>query len=176
MRLLPCWIRLGNPGTRLAQPKAQLPEQALTLPHSQVNLVSLRNPSRQSLAVPQISAQSQIAGHTAKGAIDLSELLLVQAPGPARSLPLLQSGQALGLKTPDPILDRSWSIPQQPRHFRTSHALGHQKHSMKPMVISRFFRATNLILQSENHRRRVSNGERTHASMRTRLAIMRNYL
>src|SRR5258708_3765562 len=176
MRLLPLRIGLGNLGTRLAQAKAQLPEQALALPYPQVNLVSLRNPGHQSLAVPQISAQSQIAGNTAKGTIDLSELLLIQAPGPTCPFSFLQSGQALGLKTPDPILDRSRSIPQQPRHFRTSHALGYQKHSMQPMVISRFFRATNLILDSENHRRRVSNGERTHASMRTRLAIMRNYL
>ena len=32
-------------------PKAQLPEQALALPYPKVNLIPLRNPSRQSLAV-----------------------------------------------------------------------------------------------------------------------------
>jgi len=153
MRLLPFRVGLGNLGTRLASPKAQLPEQALALPYPQVILVPLRNPSRQGVAIPQISAQSQIAGHSAKGATDLSELLLVQAPGTAHPFPFLQAGQTLGLKTPDPILDRSWSIPQQPRHFRTRHALGYQKHSMQSMVISRFLRAPNLILQSENHRR-----------------------
>ena len=153
MRLLPFRIGLGNLGARLAQPKAQLPEQALALPHPQVNLIPLGNPGRQGLAVPQSSAQPHIARHTAKGAIDLPELLLIQASGPAGSFPFLQSCQALGLKTPYPILHRPRSIPQQPRHFRTCHTLGHQKHSVKPMVISRFFRATDFILQPENHRR-----------------------
>ena len=158
MRLLPFRIGLGNLGPRLAQPKAPLPEQTLALPHPPVNLIPLCNPGRQGLAVPQSSAQSHIARHTAKGAIDLPQLLLIQAPRPARSFPFLQSSQALGLKTPYPILYRPRSVPQQPRHFRTRHTLGHQKDSVKPMVIARFFRATDFILQPQNHRRRVSYG------------------
>src|SRR5664280_1845242 len=102
MRLLPFRIGLGNLGARLAQPKAQLPEQALALPHPQVNLIPLGNPGRQGLAVPQSSAQPHIARHTSKGAIDLPELLLIQASGPAGSFPFLQSCHALGLKTPYP--------------------------------------------------------------------------
>src|ERR1035437_6376271 len=58
-----CW--------KCTSPKAQLPEQALPLPHPQVNLIPLGNPVRQGLAVPQSSAQPHIARHTAKGAIDL---------------------------------------------------------------------------------------------------------
>jgi hypothetical protein len=107
MHLLPFRIGLGNLGAWLAQPKAQLPKQALALPYPQVNLVPLRNPSRKGLAVPQISTQSHLAGHTTQGAIDLSELLLIQASGPARPFPFLQSSQTLGFKSTYPILDRS---------------------------------------------------------------------
>ena len=112
MLLLPLRIGLGNLRTRFAQPKAQLPEQALALPHPQVNLIPLRNPGRQSLAVPQSSPKPQISRHTVKGAIDLPKLLLIQASGPTRSFPFLQPRQALGLKTPYPILHRPRSIPQ----------------------------------------------------------------
>ena len=52
MRLLPFRIGLGNAGARLAQPKAQLPEQTLALTHSQVNPILFRNPGCQGLAVP----------------------------------------------------------------------------------------------------------------------------
>ena len=52
MRLLPFRIGLGNAGARLAQPKAQLPEQTLALTHSQVNPILCRNPGRQGLSVP----------------------------------------------------------------------------------------------------------------------------
>ena len=52
MRLLPFRIGLGNTGARLAQPKAQLPEQTLALTYSQVNLILLPNPGRESFAIP----------------------------------------------------------------------------------------------------------------------------
>ena len=52
MRLLSFRICLGNLGTRLAEPKPQLPEQALALPYPQINLIPLRDPCRQGLAVP----------------------------------------------------------------------------------------------------------------------------
>jgi hypothetical protein len=82
MRLLPYRIRLRNPGTRFAQPKAKLPEQTLTLPYPQIYLVPLGNPSSQGFAVPQIPPQTHIPGHLAKRAVDLFELLLIQSTGP----------------------------------------------------------------------------------------------
>ena len=51
MRLLPCGIGLGNARTRLAQPKAQLPEQTLALPHPQLYPIALGDPGRQGLAI-----------------------------------------------------------------------------------------------------------------------------
>jgi hypothetical protein len=96
--------------------RPQLSEQALALPYPAGQSHPLRNPSCQSLAVPQISTQSHVAGHAAKSAIDLSELFLIQASGTARSFPFLQSSQALHLKTPYPMLDRSRGISQQSRH------------------------------------------------------------
>ena len=58
MRLLPCRVGLRNAGTRLAQPKAQLPEQTLALAHPQLHPIALGDPGRQGLAIPQVAAQS----------------------------------------------------------------------------------------------------------------------
>jgi hypothetical protein len=44
------------------------------------------------------------------------------------------------------------------------------------VIIARFFRAANLILQSENDRGRVSNGKWFHPSMKPQPYTMRNYL
>jgi hypothetical protein len=44
-------------------------------------------------------------------------------------------------------------------HFRTGHTLGYQKHSMETVIVARFFRAADLILQSENDGGRVGNGK-----------------
>jgi hypothetical protein len=83
MRRLRFRIGLSNLGTRLAKPEAHLPEQALapSLSHS---VPQSRPPGS---CRPQSPAQSHLAGHTAKGTIDLSELLLIQASEsrPARS-------------------------------------------------------------------------------------------
>jgi hypothetical protein len=36
--------------------------------------------------------------------------------------------------------------------------LRHQEHTMQPVVISRFFRTLNLLLQSNHHRRSIGYG------------------
>jgi hypothetical protein len=54
--------------------------------------------------------------------------------------------------------------------------LGHQQHPMQPVIIARFFRAANLVLQSQNHRFGISNLEWSHASMKPQILRIRNYL
>ena len=52
MRLLPSLISAGDLGPRPAQPKAQLPGQALALTHAHGDAVLLLDPDRQCLAIP----------------------------------------------------------------------------------------------------------------------------
>ena len=86
MRLLPFRIGEGDLGPRLAQPKAQLPEQALALTHAQRDAVLLSDPDRQRFAIPQIAAQPGLPRRLAKSRADLFQLLLIQAPRPGHSL------------------------------------------------------------------------------------------
>jgi hypothetical protein len=60
MRLLPFRIGMSNQGARFAQPKAPLPEQALTLAHPQADLEALLDPGTQRLPIPQRAIQAKV--------------------------------------------------------------------------------------------------------------------
>ena len=52
MRLLLFLVGASDLGLRLAQPKAQLPEQTLALTHAHSDAVLLLDPDRQRFAIP----------------------------------------------------------------------------------------------------------------------------
>ena len=176
MRLLPFRIGLGHLGPRSAQPETQLAEQTLTLPHPQLDPIFLLDPRRQRLAVPQIPAQTQLTRHPVQRRVDFLELLFTEAPRTAGSLSLAQAGQTFLFKTAYPILDRSWCVAQQSRHFRTGHPLRDQQYAVQAMVIPRFLRSSDLILQSQHNGGGIRNAKWSHSSMRSQLLTMRNYL
>jgi hypothetical protein len=176
MRLLPFRISMGNQGARLAQPKAPLAEQTLTLTHPQANLEAPLDPGTQRLPVPQRAAQADIVWGLAEHPIHLLQLRLAQTSGAAGALPFGQPGQPLFLETSNPIFHRPRSITQQLTDLRTGHALGHQQHPVEPVIIARFFRTANLVLQPENDRFGIGNLEWSHAFMRSQSSTMRNYL
>jgi hypothetical protein len=83
MRLLARRVCLGDAGPRLAKPEAELAKQPLALPHPQLNSILAGDPGHQRFAVPQVSGQPHFARHLAKDCTDTTEVLLVQASGPA---------------------------------------------------------------------------------------------
>jgi len=176
MRLLPLQIRMGNQRAGLAQPKAPLPEQTLALTHLQVDLEALLDPGAQRFPIPQRAGQAQVARSLAQGPVHLLQLCITQTPGTPQALPLGQSGQTLGLKAPDPVLHRARGVSQQAADFWTGRSLGHQQHPMEPVIISRFFRTANLVLQSQNHSLGISNLKWSHVHMKPQILRMRNYL
>ena len=84
------FFRVGTrqQGTRLAEAEIQLSKQSLALTNTQMQIVGLLNPSRQSLAVPQIDLHPCVSGFVAQNAIDLFELLFVKTTWPARAFAL----------------------------------------------------------------------------------------
>jgi hypothetical protein len=80
-------IGTGNHGARLAQPKAPLPEQALTLAHRQVDFEALLDPSIQRFSIPQRARQAQVARDLAQHPFHFLQLRLTQTPGTPGALP-----------------------------------------------------------------------------------------
>jgi len=176
MRFLPFGIGVGNPGARLAQPETLLPKQALALPHSQANPEVALDPGTQGFSVPQRTRQADIARRATQHRIHLPQLRPAQTPGTSGAFPLHQSGEPSGLKASNPILYRSWGIPQNPTDLGTGHPLGDQQHPMQPVIIARLFRTANLILQSQNDTCSISDFQWFHVPMKPHLAAIRNYL
>ena len=176
MRLLPFQVGMGNQGAGLTQSKAPLPEQTLALTHLQVDLEALLYPGAQGFPIPQRTGQAHVARSLTQNSIHLQQLGLAQTPGTPRAWPLGQPGQTLGLKAPDPVLYRARGVPQQATHFWTGCPLGHQQNPMEPVVVSRFFRTANLVLQSQDHSLGIGNLKWSHAYMKPQGFRMRNYL
>ena len=176
MRLLLLQIGMGNQRARFAQPEAPLPEQTLALPHPQVDVKTLRDPGAQGFPIPQRAGQAPVARGLAQRPVHFRQLRFAQTPGTPLAWPLGQSGQAFGLKASDPILHRARGISEQAAHFSTSRSLGHQQNSMETVIIARFFRTANLVLQSQNHISGISNLEWSHSYIRPQVIRMRNYL
>src|SRR6266436_1152011 len=166
MRFLKLGIGLSQRGSWFAQAEAELTEHTLALTYPDGDAVFLLNPSAEGLSIPEVSAQASLPRRVAQNSIHRFHLFFRQAAGPPRSLPLQQSRQTVSFKATHPILHPPWRLPEQARHLRAGHALRDQKQPMKTMIVSRFFRTANLILQSENDRGRVRNGKWFHSSMK----------
>jgi len=169
-------ISMGQSGAWFAQAEAQLTEHPLALANPDGNAVPLRNPGTECFSIPEVPAQTNLPRRIAQNLIHRRPLFFRQASGSPRSLPLRQSCQTVSFKTTDPIFHRPWCIAQKMCHLRAGHTLGYQKHPMETMIVARFLRAANLILQSENDRGRVRNGKWFHYSMKSQSLVMRNYL
>ena len=130
---------MGDERARFSQPETELAEQPLTLSNAQVHAVALFQVHCQQLAVPQIPFQPRITRRQAQGGADHFELGFTQPARPSRAFPFAETGQPFSFEAMDPILYRPAGIAQQRSHLRTRHALRHQKHSMQPVIIARFF-------------------------------------
>src|SRR5260370_7568805 len=104
MRPLPCRIGMGNHGARLAQPKAPLPEEALTLPHPQADLEALLDPGTQRFSIPQRAAQAEVARSLPQRLVHFLQLRPAQPSGPPTASPFLHPPHTPFLQTSDPHL------------------------------------------------------------------------
>src|SRR5579859_281876 len=79
-------IRLSDLGPRLAQPKAHLSEQSLTLPHTQVHPVAPTQMLGQDRPVPERGSQTEVARGLAQIALQPTPIPGLQRPRSPRSL------------------------------------------------------------------------------------------
>ncbi len=176
MRLLPFQIGMGNQGAGFSQTKAPLPEQALTLAHRQMDLEALRNPGAQCFPIPQRAGQAQVARGLAQRPVHFLELHIAQTSRAPRALPLGQPRQTFCLKASHPVLHGARSVSEQAADLWTGRSLCHQQYPMEPVIIARFFRTANLVLQPQNHSPGISNLQRSHPYMKPQVFRMRNHL
>jgi hypothetical protein len=176
MRLLHFRISLSQHESRFAQAETELAEDTLALAYAHRDLILLLNPSAQGLAIPDIAAQPRLPRRLAQDSIHGFHLFFTEPWRAPRPFSFQQSCQTTFFKATDPILHRSGCITQPARHLRAGHALGNQKHSMKAVIIARFFRTTDFVLKPQYDRGRIGNLAWFHSFMKPGLFNMRNYL
>ena len=165
-------VSVGDQGPRFAQPEAELPEHPLALANAQVDVEVLLHPSTQGLPVPKGSRQDHLTGSVAEHGINLLPLLFTEPPGPPGSVSFQQSGQTSFFQAMHPILHRAPAIAQQSRHLGTSHPLSYQQYPVQPMIVTRIFRTTDLILKSQHHSFGIANLQWFHVLMKPQLLTM----
>ena len=162
-RLLLSRVGAGNQRTWLAQAEAKLSKQSLALSYAQINLPLLGDKSSQGFAVPKVRRKAEIFRRFSQRHGNLCQLFLGESLRSSRSVCLDQSGQALLFIAPHPICHSAMGVSQKSGYLPAAHALGHKEDTVQPMVISRFLRPTNLLLQGRNCHDRIGNGQRFHA-------------
>lgn len=170
------WIGLSQHGPGLAAPETKLPEQPLALTNTQRDSEALAGKCRKRLAIPQRTRKTNVPRFLAQHGANRINLRRRQAARPPRALALHQTRKTPALEPVDPILHRARRISQQSRCLWALHPLGHQEHSMQPMVVARFLGPPNLILQSEHDSRSIGNAQWFHTPKTPHLTSMRNYL
>jgi len=139
-------VRLGDYWSGLAESEAGLAEQSLTLAYAKLDVIFLRDPGGQRLAIPQVNRHARICRPTAQNAIHFPQLGRAQPRRTPRTLAFGQSRQAPVLKPTYPIFNRPRCVPKEMPYLRTCQSLCYQQHAMQPVVISRFLRTLNLLL------------------------------
>ncbi len=153
----------GDKGARLAQAEAKLSKQPLTLSHAQINLPLLSNKSRQGFAVPQVRGKAEIFRRLPQCRGNLRQLFLGQSLRSSRAVSFNQSGKAFLIIASHPICHGAMSVAKKCGYLTAAYALGHQKDAVQSMIIARFLRPTNFLLQGRNCHGRIGNGQCFHA-------------
>lgn len=105
MRLLSHRVGARQLGPGLAKTEIELPEQALTLPHTELDAAGLLDPGRKRLTVPQVDSHSRIARFGAQHSVNLVKSAFRPNARVARSFSLGQAAQTLPLAAVNPILN-----------------------------------------------------------------------
>ena len=156
MRLLPFQVGMGNQRAGLTQSKAPLPEQTLALTHPQVDLEALLDPGAQRFPIPQRTGQAQVARSLTQNSIHFQQLGLAQTPGAPRAWPLVNPARPWASRRRTQFSTVRGASPSK-RLTSGQVAPRHQQHPMEPVVVSRFFRTANLVLQSQDHSLGIGN-------------------
>ena len=152
-----------NQRTRLAQAEAKLSKQSLALSHAQINLPLLGDKSSQGFTVPKVRRKAEVFRRLSQRRGNLCQLFLGESLRSSRAVGIDQSGQAFLFIAPHPICHSAMGVSKKSGHLTATHALCHKEDSVQPMVISRFLRPTNFLLQGRNYHCRIGNGQRFHA-------------
>jgi hypothetical protein len=145
------WVGFGDKWTGLAASESHLPENPLTLPHPQVDRTRFLQVMGQQLTVPEVLAITILPGRLTQCLFQPRPLRAGNARRSARALPVQQSPKPIPIEPMHPPLDRHRVLAKILGHMVTAESVADQQNPMQTVIISRFFRALNFLLQGHLH-------------------------
>jgi hypothetical protein len=153
---------MSNERARLSKAKAQLPENPLTLPHPQVNLMEFFKMMGEQFAVPEILCMTEFSRVSPQVIIDGLPLSFIEPSRAPLSFTFTQPGEAAFLKTIHPAFDRAGILPESIGNIVTAKAVGYQEDPMQTVIITGFLRPQNLLLHCNYHDLLIRDLQFTH--------------
>jgi hypothetical protein len=155
-------IGLSHLWPGLTQTKVHLLEDALTLMHTESDLVALLEMRRQQLAVSQVSNMTEIRGIAAQVASQSRPLLGIQASRSSRALAITHSLKSLLLKAFDPALHGATVFAKKSCNLLATVATSQKQQTVQSVVVPGFIRAEIFLLNRDSHDLWIGNFELTH--------------
>lgn len=152
-------LRIGLRHLRawFTQSKAHLVEQSLALADAQAHGITLLQMFAQHATVPQILRMAKRHGAAPQIPLQSSPLPRIESPRTPRPFFVMQTIESPLLKALHPTLNRTSVFAEQLSHPAATFTVRDQKHAMQPVVIARFFRSSDLLLDRCLHHVGIQN-------------------
>ena len=140
-------VPVGEEGSGRSQPEPELTEEALALPHPQIDFELSFEVGGEGLAVPEGAAEPDVLGALSQRGLNGPHLRFGETSRTAGAIALGESRESLLLESTEPVLDGPGGIPQHPADLGGGHTLGDEEETVEPMVVARFVRSSDLVLE-----------------------------
>ena len=155
-------IRLGNNRSGFAEAEVQVMKNPLALSSAQANAVGPMQMMSEQFSIPEVLGIAELAGGPPQVTVSLRQLRLRQSRRTPRPVSLFQSCKTAPLKSVHPTLHRRGILPQPLCRLVTIHALADEQQPVQAMLVARFLRAQNLLLQCHTHDVDIGNLQLSH--------------
>jgi hypothetical protein len=154
---------MGDQRAGFPQAESHLAEQALTLPHTQVNIMKLFQVMGEDFSVPEILRVSKLPWVSPQITIDGFPLGIAKTSRPALPFAFMQSSETAVLKTLHPAFNSTRILPEDIGYVITVKPVSNQEDAMQPVIVAGFLRAQDFLLHCNPHDLRIRDLQFTHA-------------
>jgi hypothetical protein len=155
-------VGFGDEWAGLAAAESHLPENPLTLAHAQVDRTRFLQVVGQQLTVPEVLAITILPGRLTQCLFQPRPLRGANARRSTWALPVEQSPKPIPIEPMHPPLDGHRVFAKVLGHVVTTQSVADQENPMQTVIIARFLRALNFLLQGYLHDFVIVNSQLAH--------------
>lgn len=144
-------IGTGDFGPRLSETKPKLPEHTLALKHPQCDAPLAGNKLGERLSVPKIGKKPAICWTLSESKAKFLQLLFAEPSRSPGSFSFTKAGKAFFFELTHPIGNCSRGVSKEFHNVLAVQALSYKEDSVQAVIVARFTRALDFVLQGDLH-------------------------